>query len=77
MALAHQEADQARVGVVHLLLAPREAHQRGVDDGEVARHGVVEADETVVEHLDRPRRDSLLDGAHAAILSAAPEETAA
>src|SRR5215216_1883575 len=64
VSVAHQETDEAHVRLVHLLLAARKAHPRGVDDGEVARHGVVKADEPVIEHLDGPRRDSLLGAAH-------------
>jgi hypothetical protein len=62
--LAHEEADKAGVAVVHLLLAPGKADPRCVDDGEVVRHGVVEPDEAVVEDLDRPLGEGLLDGAH-------------
>ena len=50
--IAHQETDQALVGLVHLLLAPREADPRRVHDREVGRHGVVEPDEAVVEDAD-------------------------
>ena len=51
--LAEEEANQTAVGVVHLLLAAGDP--RGVDDGEIARHRLVQPDETVVEHLDRAR----------------------
>ena len=50
--LAHQEADQALVGLVHLLAAPREADPRAVDDREVVGHRAVEPDEAVVEDAD-------------------------
>ena len=50
--LAHQEADQARVALVHLLLAHAERDARRVDDGEVVGHRAVEADEAVVEDVD-------------------------
>jgi len=53
VALAHQEADEARVRVVELGLAAREADACGVHDREIARHGVVQADEAVVENVDR------------------------
>ncbi len=52
---AHQEADQAGVGVVQLLLATREGDARRVRHREVACHRVVEADEAVVEHVDSDR----------------------
>ena len=51
--LAHQEADQALVGLVQLLLAAGEADPRAVDDREVVGHRVVEPDEAVVEDGDR------------------------
>src|SRR5439155_19557871 len=50
--IAHQETDQTLVGVIHLVLAPREADTRGIHHGEVGRHGVVKTDETVVEYSD-------------------------
>jgi len=50
VAIAHQEADQPGVGVVHLLLAAGEADARRVHYREVGGHRVVEADEAVVEH---------------------------
>ena len=57
--LAHQEADQALVGLVHLVLAAGEADPRAVDDREVVGHRVVEPDEAVVEDRDRCCRVSL------------------
>src|SRR5262249_25596982 len=51
--VAHEEADQALVRLVHLLLAAREADTRGVDDREIGRHRAVEPDEAVVEDADR------------------------
>ena len=50
--VAHQEADQAAVGVVELLLAPREAHAGSVRDRQVVRHRGIEADEAMIEELD-------------------------
>ena len=50
--IAHEEPDQPRVGIVHLLLATREADPRAVDDGEVVGHRVVESDEAVIEDRD-------------------------
>ncbi len=52
--LAHQEADEAGVRVVHLRLVPREADPRAVHDREVAGHRLVETDEAVVEDGNRP-----------------------
>ena len=51
--VAHQEADQALVGVVQLRLAPRERDAGGICDGEVVCQHAVEADEAVIEDLDR------------------------
>ncbi len=51
--VAHQEADQRLVGLVHLLLAAGERDARAVDDREVVGQRTVEADEAVVEDLDR------------------------
>ena len=51
--VAHEEADQARVGLVHLVLPPGEADARGVHDREVGRHRVVQPDEAVIEDTDR------------------------
>jgi hypothetical protein len=64
VALAQEEADQTGIGVVHLLLAASEADARGIDDRQVARHGVVEPDEAMIENLDRPLGDCLLDRTH-------------
>ena len=50
--IAHQETDQTLVGLVELVLAAREADTGRVRDREVGRHGVVEADEAVIEHAD-------------------------
>ncbi len=50
--LAHEEADQARVRRVHLLLVAGEAHPRAVDDGEIAGHRLVEANEAVIQNRD-------------------------
>ena len=52
MPLAHEEADQARLAVGHLVRALRERHARAVHDREVVRHAAVEADEAVVENAD-------------------------
>ena len=49
VAVAHQEADQALVGGVHLGLAPCERHASAVHDRQVVGHHVVEAHEAVVE----------------------------
>src|SRR4051794_16023754 len=54
--IAHEKADQALVGLVHLLLAAGETHARGVGDGEVGGHRVVEPDEAVVEDPNRVLR---------------------
>ena len=51
--IAHEETDQPRVGLVHLVLAPGEADARRVHDREIGRHRVVEPDEAVVEDTDR------------------------
>ncbi len=53
VAIAHQEADQALVGGIHLVLVPSEGDARAVDDGEVVGHGIVEPHEAVVEDADR------------------------
>ena len=53
--VAHQEADQRLVGLVHLGLAAGERDAGAVDDREVVGHRVVEAHEAVVEDLDRRR----------------------
>jgi hypothetical protein len=62
--VAHEKADQAGVGIVHLLLPSREADAGGVDDGEVSGHGVVEPDEAVIEDLNTLFGDVTLDYAH-------------
>src|SRR5919197_3655249 len=49
----HEEADQALVGLVHLILAARKADTGGVDDREVGCHRAVEADEAVIEDANR------------------------
>ena len=60
--VAHQEADQPLVGVVHLRLAAGERDAGAVDDGEVVRHRPVEPHETVVEDLDGVVGDDLGHG---------------
>jgi hypothetical protein len=50
--LAHEEANETLVRLLHLLLAAREADARPVDDREVVGHGVVEPHEAVIEDLD-------------------------
>ena len=57
VAVAHQEADQALVGGVHLVLVPGEGDARAVDDGEVVGHRAVEPHEAVVEDADRVARN--------------------
>ena len=52
MSIAHEEPDQALVGLVHFFLVPREADPCSVDDREVVRHRVVEAHEAVIEDRD-------------------------
>ena len=54
--IAHEEADQTRVGVVHLVLPPGEADSRSVHDREVGRHRVVQPDEAMIEDTDRVLR---------------------
>ena len=51
--IAHEESDQPRVGIVHLLFAAGEADPRTVDDREVVGHRVVEADEAMIEDLNQ------------------------
>ena len=51
--VAHQEADQALVGVVQLRLAPRERNARGVGYREVVGEHAVEPHEAVIEDVDR------------------------
>ena len=51
--VAHQEADQALVRGVHLVLAAGEGDTGAVDDREVVGHRVVEPHEPVVEDADR------------------------
>ena len=53
--VAHQEADQAGIGVVDLVPAAGEADAGGVDDREVVGHRGVEPNEAVVEDADRAR----------------------
>jgi hypothetical protein len=53
VAIAHEKADEPFVGLVHLLLAAREAHPRSVNHRQVGRHRVVEPDEPVIEDTDR------------------------
>ena len=62
--VAHQEADQALVRLVHLGLPPREGDAGAVDDGEVVGHRVVEADEAVVEDADRVVGDDVCGHGH-------------
>ena len=52
VALAHEEAHEARVALVHRLAPGAERDARGVDDREVVGHHGVEPHEAVVEHLD-------------------------
>src|SRR4051794_33227947 len=54
--VAHEKADQALVGLVHLLLTTGEADARGVGDGKVGGHRDVEPDEAVVEDPNRVLR---------------------
>src|SRR5919201_1204385 len=63
--LAHEKADQAGVGFVHLLLAAGGGHPRGAGERGGARHRVVEPNEAVIEDLDRPFANRPLDRAHA------------
>ena len=56
VAIAHEKADQARVRLVHLLLAASERDARPVHDREVVGHRIVEAHEAVIENFDRPIR---------------------
>ena len=65
VAVAHQEPDEAGVGVVHLLLPAREADACAVDDREVARHRSVEPDEAVIEDVDRLLGYHFSHGRHA------------
>ena len=51
--VAHQEADQAFVRLVHLVLAAGERDAGAVDDGQVVGHRVVEPHEAVVEDVNR------------------------
>src|SRR5436190_15924574 len=53
MLIAHEEADQSLVRLVHLVLAAREADACRVDDGKVSSHRAVEANEAVVEDANR------------------------
>jgi hypothetical protein len=50
--LAHEEANEPLVRLLHLLFAAREADASSVDDREVVGHGVVEPYEAVIEDLD-------------------------
>src|SRR3990172_4115580 len=52
VAIPHQKADQPHVGLLHPLLPLREADAGRVHDRQVARHGVVEAHEPVLEETD-------------------------
>ena len=52
VALAHEEANETPVRLVHLLFSAREADARSVDDREVVGHRVVESYETMIEDLD-------------------------
>ncbi|MGI9657772.1 MAG: alpha/beta fold hydrolase, partial [Gaiellaceae bacterium] len=49
VAMAHEEADEARVGVAHRVCPFPEADASRVDHREIVCHGAVESDETVVE----------------------------
>ena len=49
VALAHEEADETLVGLLHRPLSAREADARAVDDREVVGHGVVEPYEAVID----------------------------
>ena len=51
--VAHQEADQAFVRLVHLVLAAGERDAGAVDDREVVGHRAVETHEAVVEDVNR------------------------
>ena len=64
VALAHEEADEARVALLHDLLAAGEADAGGVHDRKVARHRIVQPDEAVIEDLNRLFRHALLHSAH-------------
>jgi hypothetical protein len=64
MPFAHEEADEPGVGLLHRLLAAREADPRGIDHREIARHRVVEADEPVIKDLDRFFGHRVLHRAH-------------
>ena len=52
VALAHEEANETLVRLLHLLFSAREADAGSVDDREVVGHGVVEPYEAVIEDLD-------------------------
>ena len=56
VALAHEEAHEARVAVVHRVDAGPERDAGGVDDREVVGQRGVEAHEAVVEDVDRGAR---------------------
>ena len=51
--VAHQEADQSLVGLLHDELAAGERDARAVDHGEVVGHRIVEPNETVIQDLNR------------------------
>ncbi len=53
VAVAHQEADEALVGLVHHLFATGERDAGAVHDGQVVGQRSVEPDETVVEQANR------------------------
>ena len=56
VAVAHQEPDQALVGLVELQLAPGERDPRGVCDRQVIGQRSVEPNEAVIEDVDRVLR---------------------
>jgi len=56
VSIAHEKANQTRIGVVHLVLPPGEADPRSVHDREVSGHRVVQPDEAMIEDTDRVLR---------------------
>ena len=56
VALAHEEAHEPRVAIVHGVDARPERHARRVDDREVVGHDGVQAHEAAVENVDRVAR---------------------
>ena len=53
MPIAHEEANQALVRVVHFLLPAGEADASSIHDREVVGHRIVETDEAVIENADQ------------------------